>query len=229
MEDKKNIVIKVKYPTAGNKPENAAHSPSVVTIWNIKRLLFAFLGLLFVVVGLVLFFIPDAPTTPPPPTPPVATVATVAPVSSVALAAPAAAPVAPVKPLEVTKAEKVVNIPVGPQLETNKNITRALLTFKVNDNEPVGEIVLPLKLSKKTPTSVYYFVGLNDMKGRTVYHEWLLDGELITRKKVNISDNTWRTSCRQLFIYSDKTHWVARLVDETGQMLNEMRVEVSYE
>ncbi len=67
------------------------------------------------------------------------------------------------------------------------------------------------------------------MKGRTVFHEWLLDGKLITRKKVNISDDSWRTSSRQLFAYTSKTNWLARLVDENGRILNEIQFNVIYE
>ena len=67
------------------------------------------------------------------------------------------------------------------------------------------------------------------MKGRTVFHEWLLDGKLITRKKVNISDDFWRTSSRQLFAYTARTNWKARLVDEKGQVLNEIPFNVIYE
>jgi hypothetical protein len=125
--------------------------------------------------------------------------------------------------------EQIVNAPVKSKTEVKKNIIRALLTFKINNNEPEGEIALPLKLSKTNSTSVYYFVELNAMKGKTVYHEWLLDNELITRKKVNISDDTWRTSSRQLFAYSDRTNWTARLVDETGQILNEIHFNAIYE
>ena len=67
------------------------------------------------------------------------------------------------------------------------------------------------------------------MEGHSVYHEWLLDGALITQKKVNISSSNWRTSSRQLFVYNDKTNWTARLVDETGRLLNEIQFNVVYE
>jgi len=67
------------------------------------------------------------------------------------------------------------------------------------------------------------------MKGRTVYHEWLRDGALVTRKKVNVSSDNWRTASRQLFAYSVKANWTVRLVDETGQLLNEIPFNVIYE
>jgi hypothetical protein len=203
MEDKKNIVIKVKYPIAGKKAEQKESVSKVITEWNIKRILLALISVVLILVALFYFIKRDTHTTDLQP--------------------------------QATLPEKSVNSTVKPKIASNKNITisenivRALLTFKINDNEPEGEITLPLKLSKNKSTSIYYFVELTAMKGHMVYHEWLLDGELITRKKVNISDDTWRTSSRQLFIYSIRTNWIARLVDETGQILNEIHFNVIYE
>jgi Protein of unknown function (DUF2914) len=204
MEDKKKIVIKVRYPASGKK---AVYDVSTVSkmksVWNIKRILLALLGVVLIIVALLFFLKHDTQKTDLQPK----------------------ATLHPKKGLP----EKVVNTPVQPKIESNKNIIRALLTYKINNNEPVGEILLPLKLSNKKSTSVYYFVELTAMKGRTVYHEWLLDGKLITRKKVNISDDNWRTSSRQLFAYNVRTNWTARLVDETGQLLNELHFNVIYE
>jgi hypothetical protein len=203
VEDKKNIVIKVKYPVSGKKPEQEHSVAKVITEWNIKRILLALAGMVLIIVLLFYFIMRDTQSTAEQP--------------------------------QVALPEISVNTQVKPEIRGNKkikvneNITRALLTFKINNNEPLGEIILPLKLSKQKSTSVYYFVELTAMKGSTVYHEWLLDDELITRKKVNISDNTWRTSSRQLFAYSNRTNWTVRLVDETGQILNEIHFNVIYE
>jgi hypothetical protein len=210
MEDKKNIVIKLKYPKEAVQDVAA---PKVITEWNIKRIALALAGVVAIIIALFLFFKQDTQKTDSQP--------------QLALQSQAVLPEkivnTPVKP-------QIVNTPVNPKIEINKNITRALLTFKINHNEPAGEIKPPLKLSKKNPASVYYFVELTGMKGRTVYHEWLLDGKLITRKKINISDDDkWRTLSRQLFIYSDRTDWTARLVDDTGQLLNEIHFNVIYE
>jgi len=199
MEDKKNIVIKVRYPTSGKNTENDIQSSKVVTEWNVKRILLALAGAVLVIAMALFYFNrPDTQKTD--------------------LQPQAALP------------EKGINAPVKPQIATNNTITRALLTFATNKNEPVGEITYPLKLSKNKSTSVYYFVELTGMKGRTIYHEWLLDGDLITRKKINISDDDkWRTLSLQLFSYTARNGWTARVVDEAGQVLNEIRFNVIYE
>jgi len=55
MKDKKNIVIKVRYPTSGKKGVYDVSSASKVrTEWNIKRILMALLGVVLIMV--VLFF-----------------------------------------------------------------------------------------------------------------------------------------------------------------------------
>lgn len=204
MEDKKNIVIKVKYPASAKKAEPDVSASKMITEWNIKRIFLAFLVVVLFIVTLFFFLKPDT--------------------QNPELKPQAALP------------EKIIKTPVKSEIKinkksakVNKNISRALLTFKINNNEPVDKIILPLKLSKKGSTSVYYFVELKAMKGHTVYHEWLLDGALITRKKVNISDNNWRTASRQLFSNSVKTKWTVRLVDENGKILNEIPFNVIYE
>jgi hypothetical protein len=196
MEDKKNIIIKLKYPTSDNKAKADVHR---VTEWNIKRILLALAGVVLLVSTLLFSIKPD----------------TEKPVAQAPTPLPA----------------KAVNSPVKPEITVNSNnISRALLTFGIKHNEPVDEIILPLKLSKDKATSVFYFVELTGMKGQTVYHEWLLDGKLITRKKVHITDDDkWRTFSRQLFAYNSQNNWTARLVDETGQVLNEIPVNVVYE
>jgi len=195
MEDKKNIVIKIKYP---KKAEQDVSEQKVITVWHIKRIMLALAGIVSIIVLLFYVIKQDTQKTDLQP--------------------------------KAALSEKIANTPAKPQIAIGNNITRALLTFETNKNEPVGEITPPLKLSKNKSTSVYYFVELTGMKGRTVYHEWLLDGDLITRKKINISDDDkWRTLSRQLFAYTARNNWTARLVDETGRVLNEISFTVIYE
>jgi hypothetical protein len=197
MVDKKNIVIKVKYPNSSKKIDDLPVS-KVITEWNIKRISFALLGVVSFIVFLFYILKQDTEHSTVVITPKVV--------------------------------EPVVNAPVKqPDADLNKNVSRALLTYKITNDEPAEKLELPLKFSKNKPTSVYYFVELTGMKGKTIYHEWLLENELITRKKVNVSKDLWPTSSRQLFGDSTKTNWTARLVDETGQVINEIRFNAIYE
>jgi hypothetical protein len=58
MADKKNIVIKVKYPKAGKNPEKHVHAPAsgMITEWNFKRIWLAIgIAVLIIVVSLLIF------------------------------------------------------------------------------------------------------------------------------------------------------------------------------
>jgi hypothetical protein len=199
MDDKKNIVIKVKCSDSNkNKPDIPA--PKVITQWNIRRIVTVFVGLVFFILVLSYLFWPKPEDKA---------------VQSKAV-------------LSTNETTQVVD-KVIPDVTVQSKLVRSLFTTKVINNEPIDHLELPLKFDKTKPTPVFYFAELNAVKDKTIYHEWLLDGVLITRKKVHISDDTWRTSSRQLFSDSKKTNWTVRLVDEAGNVLNELAFNVVYE
>ena len=214
MADKKNIKIKVRYPTSGNKPEKIVPAAGMITVWNVKRILLAVGCVVLVLVSMFFFIKDDAQKTE------LQTEAALPEKNDVQktnLQAQAALP------------EKLVDTPAKPISENNKNVQRALLTYKLHKNEPVGEISLPVKVSNKKSIKIYYFVELTGMKGKTVYHEWLLDGSRISRKKINISSDTWRTASRQIFYRTAKHNWTVRAVDEAGKIINEKHFDVIFE
>ncbi|SJM89768.1 conserved hypothetical protein [Crenothrix polyspora] len=207
MAEKKSIVIKLKYPT-GQLPGKKIPAPKTITEWNYKRIAFA-LGGISAVVALIVHFSSATPEK--------ATAAKVA-------ATPSTAPVT-IANVPTIASEVAQKQNTGAEL-FKKNVLRTQLAPKIVDSEPVGEVNLPLKAGEKTPVPVYYFAELADMKGKTIYHEWLLDDKVISRKTVNISDNTWRTSSRQMVAYTTNSNWTVRLVDDTGQVLSEKKFTV---
>ncbi len=199
MDDKKNIVIKVKC-SASNKNKPDIPTPKVITQWNIRRIVTVFVGLVFIILVLSSLFWPKPEDKA---------------VQSEAV-------------LSTNETNKDIDKSV-PVVSAQSKLVRSLFTTKVINNEPIDHLELPLKFDKTKSTSVFYFAELSAVKDKTIYHEWLLDGVLMTRKKVHISDNTWRTSSRQLFSDSKKTNWTVRLVDEAGNILNELAFNVVYE
>jgi len=105
-------------------------------------------------------------------------------------------------------------------------VSRAVLTYDLNNKEPAGEITRTVNVSEKNPTWIYYFTELKSMNGRRVYHEWLKNGVLVSKQELIISGDSWRTSSRKLFTDSTKGNWAVRLVDEHGQLLNEKNFKV---
>ncbi len=199
MDDKKNIVIKVKCSTS-NKNKPSTPTATVIKQWNIKRIAALLGGLVIFILVLTYLFWPKSENETVP--------------SGAVLSA--------------KETNQLIDKDIS-ATDYQTKLVRSLFTTKVVDNEPIDQLELPLKFDKTKATSVYYFAELKTVKDKTIYHEWLLDGELITRKKVHISDDTWRTSSRQLFSDSTKTNWSVRLVDEAGHVLNELPFNVIYE
>ncbi|WP_394754815.1 DUF2914 domain-containing protein [Crenothrix sp.] len=207
MAEKKTIVIKLKYPT-GQVAGKKIPPPKIITQWNYKRIAFAVMGIAALVALVMYFFF-----TPPEKAPVAKELATQS-TTSVAVAN------APTLSTDVSQKQDAGAEPL------KKKVIRTQLTPKIVDSEPAGEISLPLKAGEKTPVPIYYFAELADMKGKTIYHEWLLDDKIISKKTVNISDNTWRTSSRQMVAYTTNSNWTVRLVDDKGQVLTEKKFTV---
>jgi hypothetical protein len=212
MAEKKSIVIKLKYPNSHVREKAATTPPKIIKEWNYKRIAFA-LGGITLLSLLTLYFFFSRPLNPAADIPPTVSSVPETPVQ----------PQQPVATVVITPQPEIANAAA----DLKKKIVRAQLASKVINSEPVGEISLSVKAGEKNPVPVYYFVELTDMKGQTVYHEWLLDDKLISKKMVNISDQTWRTSSRQMVAYTTNSNWTVRLVDNTGQVLNEQKFTVS--
>jgi len=200
MTEQKNIVIKVKFPTPGNAPGKIGSGPGEITEWNFKRIGLVLGGLLLALTALFYFTSVDDQQTK---------------ASDTQLALPE--PAAEVKPLP----ESTVKAPEQPKLEIDKAIVRAQLTTDINKNEPADNLKVPIKIGKKETLWIYYFVELKGMVGKAVYHEWWLNGNLVSRKKVNISADPWRTSSKQIITYTNNNDWIVRVVDESRNNLVE--------
>ncbi len=244
MTDKRNIVIKVSYPVAGKAAENVA--PMMVTEWNIKRIVLAVGALIFVLAGLIYVISNDTQKADVDNATvlvnalenqaapqievknlnlPRQVVAETNPLINSKKELNKKAASTPVKQLIKTqRKEKVINDRV--YLKVNPNVSRALLTYAINNKEPVGEIVKDVDISHKKPILVYYFTELKSMKGSKVYHEWLKNGAVVSRQGLAVLDDTWRTSSRKLLSDSEKGNWTVRLVDRNGQILNEKNFKV---
>ena len=200
MSEKKNIVIKVKYLSPEKAPAKTGSGSGVITEWNFKRIGLALGGALLVFISLFYFTgndeqLPDS--------------------TSAQLAHPE-------QPPEIkTQPDKMVSAPVQPKLENNKVVARSRLTSDIKKNEPIDTLKLPLKIGNNETLWIYYFAELKGMEGKAIYHEWWLNGNLVSRKKVNITDDPWRTASKQLITYTTNNDWIVKVVDESRNTLTE--------
>ncbi len=247
MTDKRNIVIKVKYPAPGKAIENFA--PKMITEWNVKRILIAAGALVLILAALFYVINNDTQkidsdnaalvvnTIEKKITPQIETkeVEIKKPDISKQVVAKNNSLIKPLKEsnkknkptadITVKKAikkqpnEKVIK-KIG-YSKFNHNVTRAVLTYDINNKEPAGEILRTVNVGRKKPAWIYYFTELKSMKGSRVYHEWLKNGVVVSKQEMTISADVWRASSRKLLTDSEKGNWAVKLVDGHGQLLNE--------
>lgn len=275
MADKKNIVIKVKYPATGKKTEKYA-PPKTVTEWNIKRIAFAAAILTVVLAGLLYLLMYDGveqqndrqnASLPPDTT---ANSSEQRAIAANNIAAPDNQPktgdevgnvqpsinqgaitqidkpsIKPEQALEKPQTQSiklddaVKNQPVtsqpeesvavaSPPVKVNKNVSRALLTYKVKNREPMTEIPRTVIVDKTKPTVVHYFTEVEGMKGQNIYHEWIRNGKVVTRYKLDVgSDAAWRTYSHMSVSEKGLGNWTVRLLDAENNLLNQQAFRVN--
>lgn len=250
MANKRNIVIKVKYPVPGKTAGSPA--PRMITEWNVKRILFAASALALILASFI-YVIKNDPQE-------------INPDNSAALTNAIEEPVT--AQIDIKEADtlakqeikktnssvnsinepnkknkqatdiaknaikkqlnkKIINVIKGPEhSKIIHNVSRTSLTYGINNKEPADEVARTVDIKRKKPVWVYYFTELKAMNGGTVFHEWLKNGAIVSRQKLVISGDIWRTSSRKLLSESEKGSWIVRLVDKSGRLLNEKSFKV---
>lgn len=108
----------------------------------------------------------------------------------------------------------------------DKRVSRALLTTGLNNREPIDEFTPPVKIGNQQTVVLYYFTELKKLKDKALYHEWLRDGQLVAKRQLYIGDEHWRISSKMRFSEKNKGNWTVRLVDKSGQILNQKSFSV---
>ncbi len=109
----------------------------------------------------------------------------------------------------------------------DKRVSRALLTTGLNNREPIDEFKPPVKIGNKQTVVLYYFTELKKLKDTALYHEWLRNGQLVAKRQLYIGDAHWRISSKMRFSEKNKGDWTVRLVDKSGQILNQKSFSVA--
>ena len=252
MVNKRNIVIKVKYPVPGKTAGSRSPAPQMITKWNVKRILLAASALALVLASFI-YVIKNDPQEITPDNSAALTNAIEEPVTAqIDIKEADTLPKQEIKktnfsvnsinePNKKNKQatdiaknaikkqlnKKVINVIKGPEYsKVIHNVSRASLTYGINNKEPAGEVARTVDIKRKKPVWIYYFTELKAMNGGTVFHEWLKNGAIVSRQKLVISGDIWRTSSRKLLSESEKGSWIVRLVDKSGRLLNEKSFKV---
>jgi len=109
---------------------------------------------------------------------------------------------------------------------SNPHITRAQLAQGINKLTPYGQVDLPLLVDNTKAQGLFYFTEVIDMKGSTVFHEWLKDDKSIYKRKVIIRSNKSRFYTSKLFPYTSVGQWQVRIITEQGEILHKINFSV---
>ena len=107
----------------------------------------------------------------------------------------------------------------------NPHIARAELAQGINKLRPYGRVELPFLVGEKT-RGLYFFTEIKNMKGNSVFHEWLREGKSIYKRKVIIRGNRWRFYTSKLFTQTSIGQWQVRVITKQGEVLHEINFSV---
>jgi DUF2914 family protein len=249
MKDNK-VVIKLNYP----QHRVESKSPQLVTVWHVQRIITVTILMILIVALLVYLFLRKEHTTSvdkqniPTVTDNVAkSVPPLVKPSVKKEVKQTAKDIEPTPQIKIKETkiitpkinkEKIINLPELKKVSETRDrpkasdhildsrISRALLAKDIVNKEPVGEVTGKVTVVKEKATGVFFFTEIHDMKGKALYHEWLRNGELVFKRKINILNSPWRAATSKLITYSRKGSWQVRLVDQNGVVLSVVSFDV---
>jgi hypothetical protein len=243
MAEKKNLVIKVKYPTGAKTSQAIQPSPAIITVWNVQRIGLAVGGLIGLILLLVYLFSGGGGE----PKPEEALKDTQVSKEVIAIPKPSETntvvkqPSSPsvsnpntiqadiqTQPLIVTDSAKIIVKPKASALPKEPpRVRRAILTSSITAKEPGNEITQSVIVQATKLNTVYYFNELRGMNGKILYHEWLRNGVSVVKEPLQVSADRWRVSSHKTFDDKAGGNWTVKLIDDTNNVLNEKSFTVS--
>lgn len=132
--------------------------------------------------------------------------------------------------IEAKEAEKIQPVIVKNRNDLterkSRQVIRSLLAYKIINKEPVQIINSPVRVSKSKAVQVNYFTELKGMNNKTIYHEWIKKGKVVSRQRLKISADRWRTASSKLFNHTALGHWHVRTVDVKNRLLDKKEFNI---
>lgn len=97
-------------------------------------------------------------------------------------------------------------------------ITRAVLTSKVVNREPIDQLAKSVAAPEK-PKPLFYFTEIVDMKGATLTHRWRHEGKVVADMKFRIDSDRYRVYSNKLMRPNSKGNWQIEVLDQHGHTL----------
>ena len=112
--------------------------------------------------------------------------------------------------------------PVG----ITKHVLRSQLAQGMWENEPFGDVSLPVTVNSAEATGLFYFTELAQMQGQSVYHVWKHNAKTIFQQKKLIANNHTKTYTSKLFTRASIGAWTVSLTDSELKPLHSIQFNV---
>lgn len=108
----------------------------------------------------------------------------------------------------------------------SKNITRAQLTSRVADEEPVDALGAVVPMNDKGLIRVYLFTETSGLKGKTLFHDWYWSGKRMAHARIPVRRNDHKAASSKFIDRIMTGPWEVRVVDDKERVLARAAFEV---
>jgi len=105
---------------------------------------------------------------------------------------------------------------------SNGLVKRAQFTSGIQDREPIDQIdnLLNSVADEDSAKQLYFFTEVAKLEGRTIYHRWQLNGEVLAEIPFEVKSNwRWRVFSSKKILPSMQGEWRVSVIDDQGNTL----------
>ncbi len=105
---------------------------------------------------------------------------------------------------------------------SNGLVKRAQFTSGIQDREPIDQIdnLLSSVADEDSAKQLYFFTEVAKLEGRTIYHRWQLNGEVLAEIPFEVKSNwRWRVFSSKKILPSMQGEWRVSVIDDQGNTL----------
>ncbi len=106
---------------------------------------------------------------------------------------------------------------------SNGLVKRAQFTSGIQDREPIDQIdnLLSSVADEGSAKQLYFFTEVAKLEGRTIYHRWQLNGEVLAEIPFEVKSNwRWRVFSSKKILPSMQGEWLVSIIDDQGNILH---------
>ncbi|WP_394193185.1 DUF2914 domain-containing protein [Pseudoalteromonas atlantica] len=111
----------------------------------------------------------------------------------------------------------IASVAIGAKIDTDK-VSRAVLTRKVVEREPVNVFKADVRLAEFTDT-LTFFSELKNLQGQSIRHIWRYDDQVMASIELKVTTPRYRTYSNKHILPEQIGYWRVDVVDEQDHLL----------